>query len=127
MATRNLADRKVPDGWLPPEAPVAWHRLEVRIDGASYRNYTSHLTAIISGQVELDGRGWVHLSIAHPKRMPSYEELKIAKERFLGDVMAYQVFAPRSEHVNLHSRALHLWHCLDGPALPDFTRGGESI
>ena len=39
---------------------------------------------------------------------------------------AYQVFAPPSEHVNIHEFALHLWGRLDGrSALPEFGAGGS--
>jgi hypothetical protein len=35
------------------------------------------------------------------------------------------VFAPPSEHVNIHDHALHLWGRLDGArVLPDFGRFG---
>jgi hypothetical protein len=47
---------------------------------------------------------------------------------FIGDGRkAIQVFAPVAEHVNIHEFCLHLWHCLDGDPLPDFTRGGPTI
>lgn len=40
----------------------------------------------------------------------------------------YQVFAPPSDHVNIHNYALHLFGRLNGkPALPDFTDGTGSI
>jgi hypothetical protein len=49
------------------------------------------------------------------------------KELFIGgDRQAIQVMPPRSNHVNIHE-VLHLWHCLDGDGLPDFTGGGETI
>lgn len=31
------------------------------------------------------------------------------------------------KHVNKHPYCLHLWSCLDGPVLPDFTRGSDGI
>jgi hypothetical protein len=38
------------------------------------------------------------------------------------------VFAPPTDHVNIHEYALHLFGRLDGtPALPDFTAGSGSI
>ncbi len=115
-------------GWEAPVAPDAWTTVSRTPDGASYRNYTSKLTCILSGAAEEDGKRWVHLSIAHARRQPSYQELAIAKVKFLGaEAMAFQVFAPKSQHVNIHANALHLWHCLDGNPLPDFTRGTGSI
>lgn len=110
-------------GWKPPETPAGWNRVGANM----YTNLTHKLKAILSAHEELDGRRWAHLSISHAKRLPTYDEMKRAKESFLGDVMAYQVFAPRGEHLNLHAHCLHLWHCLDGPVLPDFTLGGTVL
>ena len=51
-----------------------------------------------------------------------------AKELFVGrDEFAYQVIPPRDQHVNIHPNVLHLWSCLDGSPLPDFTRGTGSL
>lgn len=70
----------------------------------------------------------VHASIAHPDSMPTYEELTMLHRAVWGDGWAYQVFAPPSEHINIHEYALHLWGRLDGrPMLPDFTLGLGSI
>lgn len=111
------------EGWIPPPAPRGWTRLGANI----YTNRTTKLKAILSVHRELDGKRWAHLSISHPRRLPTYYEMKRAKLSFLGDVMAYQVFAPEDEHINIHSSCLHLWHCLDGPVLPDFTLGGKVL
>lgn len=71
---------------------------------------------------------WVHASIAWRDRMPSYEDLKTLHAAVFGAGWAYQVFAPPSDHVNIHAFALHLFGRLDGkPALPDFTEGTGSI
>jgi hypothetical protein len=68
---------------------------------------------------------WVHASLAHRDRVPSYEELTKLKLAAFGSGWAYQVFAPPSEHVNIHDHALHLWGRLDGArVLPDFGRFG---
>lgn len=71
---------------------------------------------------------WIHASIARIDRMPTYEDLKLLHAAVFGDRWAYQVFAPPSDHVNIHPYALHLRGRLDGsPALPDFTDGTGSI
>lgn len=75
-----------------------------------------------------DGDDWVHASISRADRMPSYADLKMLHDAVFGDGWAYQVFAPPSEHVNIHATALHLFGRLDGrPVLPDFTYGAASI
>jgi hypothetical protein len=57
-----------------------------------------------------DGKlGW-HLSISHPRRLPTYAEMKRARYQFLpNNVDMAQLFPPTEEFVNLHERCLHLW------------------
>lgn len=83
---------------------------------------------ILSYQVEADGRTWAHLSTSYPDRLPTYEELCSAKAMFMGgEQKAIQVFAPESEHCNVHPFCLHLWACLDGDPLPDFRGPGGIV
>ena len=71
---------------------------------------------------------WVHASVAWVDHTPTYADLKWLHAAVFGDGWAYQLFAPPSDHVNIHEYALHLFGRLDGkPALPDFTRGSGSI
>lgn len=81
-------------------------------------------TRVLVSCAPQDGADWVHASISHPDRMPTYEELTALHDAaFIG--YAHQVFAPPSDHVNIHPFALHLWGRLDGGrVLPDFGRGG---
>lgn len=105
--------------WLPPRphGPDGWSYLHRREDSSVIVSCAPH-----------DEHEWVHASIAHPDRMPSYDDLKLLHAAVFGDGWAYQVFAPPSDHVNIHQHALHLWGRLDGkPALPDFTHGLGSI
>jgi hypothetical protein len=79
---------------------------------------------IVSVAPHADGVEWVHASIAWQTYMPTYADLSRMHAAVYGAGWAYQVFAPRSSHVNLHEFALHLWGRLDGAAaLPDFTEG----
>ena len=112
---------------LPSFLPPGWRKVVDSLDGASYRG-PKGITAIVSVAKELDGLLWVHLSVAHRDRLPTYEELKLAKALFIGrEKQAIQVFAPESRHINLHCYCLHLWHCLNGQPIPDFTRGGKTL
>jgi hypothetical protein len=80
------------------------------------------LTVISSVCYEKDGKLWLHVSLAHHKRMPSYDEIKLVKEHFIGkDKYAMLVFPPEDKFVNLHPFCLHLWHCIDGHPLPEFS------
>lgn len=78
-----------------------------------------------AGPEDRDDR--VHASISRGDRMPSYEDLVLLHHVVWGGTgYAYQVFVPRSEHVNIHAHALHLWGLLDGsPELPRFGLGGS--
>lgn len=69
----------------------------------------------------------VHASISRGDRMPSYDDLVMLHRAVWGETgYAYQVFVPRSKHVNIHAHALHLWGLLDGsPELPEFGLGGS--
>jgi len=112
----------------PHRPPIGWQCLFESIDGAKYRRILTDHTVIVSQGVEADGRLWAHFSIAHPLRLPTWDELITAKEQFLGaESRAIQVLAPRSEWVNIHPNCLHLFVCLDGDVLPDFTRGSGSL
>ena len=70
---------------------------------------------------------WLHVSLSHPEKIPSYMDVAEVKRIFVGkDRQAIQVFPKESEHVNLHPRCLHLWACLDpdGDGLPAFGEHG---
>lgn len=96
-------------------------------DGARYVNHARKLIVILSAAVELDGKAWVHFSLSHFERIPTWGEFRTTKEAFLGDVYAYQVMPPKENYVNINPRVLHLFHCLEGVPLPEFTQGGGSL
>jgi hypothetical protein len=96
-------------------------------DGWSLMNFDGRSSVIVSCAPADDGNEWVHASIARDQ-MPTYADLTLLHDAVFGTGWAYQVFAPPSDHVNIHEHALHLWGRLDGkPALPDFTNGTGSI
>lgn len=83
------------------------------------------LLVICSGNVEADGKRWVHVSMSRRSRLPSYEDMGLVKNSFIGrDRLALQLFVPDAQHVNYASNCLHLWHCMDGDPTPDFRHGG---
>ena len=116
LAIRNYLGRQQ---WAPP--------LPFGPDGWAFQHKTDRLSILISPDHH-DGVDWIHASIAHADRMPTYDELKHLHQAVFVTGWAYQVFAPPSDHVNIHSYALHLFGRADGkPALPDFTAGTGSI
>ena len=53
--------------------------------------------------------GW-HLSIAHPNRYPTYDEIKEARYKFLpNEATMAMLFPPKEEFINLHNNCFHLW------------------
>lgn len=109
--------------WISLPTPGGDWRCELGADGAFFQNHRLRQSVIISACVEEDGRRWIHLSIASPDRLPSYEDLCWLKRTFLGEEgKAILVFAPASVHVNLHSKCLHLWSCMEETdPLPEFS------
>lgn len=92
-------------------------------------NAAARLTAILSCNIEQDGRAWLHLSMSHHERIPTWKEQRVMKEQFLGDREAYSILPPRARYVNIHNNVLHLFALLDETqsALPDFTGGSGSL
>jgi len=103
---------------------LVWEELRNFQDAKSYRHVLSHMTVLVSGGVEADGKLWLHVSCAMRNRLPSWEELKMVKETFIGkDKQALQILPVEEKYVNYHPNCLHLWHCVTGDGLPDFTVG----
>lgn len=54
--------------------------------------------------------GGLHVSVSHPNRYPTWDELASARDVLAGpDRRMVMHFPPRSEYVNLHHTTLHLW------------------
>lgn len=123
----NDVDRRGVPGWAPPAAPKQWLIVECDPLCAGYREPNRRLLVFLSCAIENDGRAWLHLSVSHAARIPTWGELGIVKDAFLGDREAYQVMPPRSRYVNLHPHVLNVFALLEGEALPDFTRGTGGI
>lgn len=104
-----------------------WHRARLGEDGEQWMNAMTGQTAIWSLATEADGRQWLHVSTAFPRRLPTWTELVAVKEWFAGtDTYAYQVCPPRAHYVNQHEFVLHLFVPLfDPPPLPEFAEDGH--
>lgn len=51
-----------------------------------------------------------HLSIAHPRRLPTWDELRDARYRFVPDaVVMAMLLPPKADYVNYHLYCFHLW------------------
>lgn len=59
------------------------------------------------------GSGW-HLSISHPDRYPTWDEIASARYHLIPDkaVMA-MLLPPTDQYINLHPNCFHLWQVPD--------------
>ncbi len=116
---------------IPHILPVGYHLNSENDDGAAfeYQGVRGYHTVIISAAIELDQRRWLHVSVATPSKLPTWEQLKFVKEVFIGrNKQAIQVLPSEARYVNQHPYCLHLFHCLeDSDPVPDFTRGGPTL
>lgn len=54
--------------------------------------------------------GLYHLSIFHPNRYPTWDEIKEARERLLPLSKHFAMIFPRpQDYVNIHNNCFHLW------------------
>lgn len=61
-----------------------------------------------------DGMGWEHVSVAHRKITPSWDDMCIVKDVFyLPDEVVIQYHPARSEYVNNHAHCLHMWRPIE--------------
>lgn len=57
-----------------------------------------------------DGRK--HLSISHPSRFPTWDEIKDARYALLPDDIDMAMYLPsQSKYVNVHNNCFHLFQC----------------
>ena len=55
------------------------------------------------------GSGLQHLSIAHPKRLPTWDEVKEARYRLMApDAVVAMILPPEADYINIHSHCFHL-------------------
>jgi len=70
---------------------------------------TRQLTVTVSRDPTRHGLLY-HLSIAHPTRLPRWDELKYAREHLLPLGKDFMMLLPQSkDYVNLHNYCFHLW------------------
>lgn len=77
-----------------------------------------------------DGLWWRHVSVARVERVPSWNDVRMVKQAFVGDRYAFMVFPDEAHYVSIHNNCLHLYAVregADGNMLPDFSQGTGSI
>lgn len=99
-----------------PAVPGHWRRFESPITkglATSWKHALTEMTVLRSLSTMKNGERWIHVSVALPRRLPSWEELTKIKNEFLGrDANAIQVLASDDTHVNIHYFCLHVWQPL---------------
>ncbi len=113
---------------LTGKIPPGWRVTEMRDDGARWQNDKRQMIVIASISVEQDGKAWMHLSMSHARRVPTYDELVYLKLHWAGDDRKCVMVLPeKAKHINIDPNVLHLFCCLEGDPLPDFTGGRGTI
>lgn len=131
-AIARLDELQLPTPWIQAHPNVK--EIERQPGGRVYRVLNSKskgfskslnaLTVICSIGIKSDDKLWLHLSVSGQK-FPVYSDLVLVKNIFIGeDKTAIQVFPGSENHVNDHANCLHLWHCLEQSALPEFSLFG---
>lgn len=107
---------------LYPDAPIGFvRRPHPQVGDYCYWDVGGRKLAVIcSAKVESDGKRWMHVSCSRPSSLPTWDDLRMVKDTFIGDRKAIQILPAQAEYVNLHPNVLHLWACLDDDGLPDF-------
>lgn len=60
-----------------------------------------------------------HLSISHPARYPTWDEIAEARYKFLPDALTFALYLPpKAEYVNLHPNCFHLHEVHDSRTAP---------
>lgn len=88
-------------------------QLEWRFDRGSSASLVAHGTVYRAGRltaiVSRDGGLW-HLSVSHPARYPSWDELASARDALTPPhITLAMIFPTADKYVNIHETCLHLW------------------
>lgn len=85
--------------------------------GARVRVFTKEQCRVLVGHEDRKRGGpklW-HLSISHPKRYPTWDEIKDARYSLLPlGVTFAMLLPPQSEYVNIHHNCFHLFELPEG-------------
>lgn len=76
-----------------------------------------------------DGLGWEHVSVSHPYRCPTWDEMCHVKDVFWdAEDCVVQYHPPRSDYEDFHPFVLHLWRPIsaDVPRPPRELVGGRA-
>lgn len=111
--------------YLSRPIPFDWVITQIKDNCASYRNLLSMLIVRESVHEEQNGERWLHVSISHAARMPTWGELQTVKSIWIGDRTAYHVLPRRVKFTEDADDAytIHIWCPLDSDPFPVEMRG----
>jgi len=91
------------------EAPIPAEVVPMLAPGTRlFYSTANHCKVLVSQEAKL---GW-HLSISHPWRYPTWDEIKAARYALTPDNVAMaMILPPSSEFVNVHENCFHLYEC----------------
>lgn len=115
----TAARPRVFPGWHQP-GNLKWRRnpsgeramRELRMGGAPIENdirvWDSPIEQLHAIVAWAEGHGW-HVSLSHPARYPTWNEIRDARYDLLPDAcLMALLLPPRAEYVNLHPNCFHL-------------------
>ena len=91
------------------ELPLSPGQREIQRQGGLEANARCFLFGECSILVGRGPQGW-HVSIAHPNRYPTWDEIAEVRYRLIpDDVTVAMILPPSSTYVNNHPNCFHLW------------------
>ena len=91
--------RPVPDSWEHFDGPLGLEGYE-----------SGGLRVLLSVDRMDDGQRWLHVSLSRARSLPTWEDMKLVKDIFVGrNHEAVQVLPRDDDYVNLMPYCLHLW------------------
>lgn len=80
------------------------------------KEFTTHVLKDCRILVTVDDER-IHMSISHPTRYPTWDEIKEARYKFVPDnKFMVMVLPPKANYVNVHPFCFHLWESNDPKA-----------
>lgn len=95
---------------LPLDLPPEWERFNEN----TFLNDLLGLTVTTTVGRHHDKKRWLHVSVSHRNRPPSWDDMRLVKELFVGTNRV--ALLPSTEEARTHPHVLHMWSCLDAEA-----------
>ena len=95
------------------DAPLTPERIGLDMSRVTVHRYRS--CTVFIGREPVDGVPRWHLSMTHPTRYPSWDEINTARMRWIPQDVTMALLLPgEPEYVNVHPRCFHLWELRPG-------------